>query len=239
MPRIYLPDPIPAHGVLEAPAAAAHHIANVLRLAQGDSLTLFDGRGYEHTAVIQRISKSGVTLTVADATQVDRESPLRVALAQGISSGERMDYTVQKSVELGVTAIQPLMVERSVVRLSPERAAKRVAHWQAIAVAACEQCGRNRIPTVHPLVDAERYSGGEGSRILLSPAAELTFSQACKAGNGPFTIAAGPEAGFSAEEVRAFLNAGYVPARIGPRVLRTETAGLAALAALNALKGDF
>ena len=241
MPRIYLPDPIPAHGVLEAPAAAAHHIANVLRLAQGDSLTLFDGRGYEHTAVIQRISKSGVTLTVADATQVDRESPLRVALAQGISSGERMDYTVQKSVELGVTAIQPLMVERSVVRLSPERAAKRVAHWQAIAVAACEQCGRNVVPEGLPVKAYTRWLAEVDTRALrltLSPAASLKLRELPRPSQA-IVLLVGPEGGLAPRERHDAASAGFTEARLGPRVLRTETAALAALATIQALWGDF
>jgi len=161
-------------------------------------------------------------------------------LVQGVSAGERMDFTVRKSVELGVAEIQPLLAASSVARPKGERAAARHAHWQKIAIAACEQCGRNRIPQVHPLVGAASYRNqGTGKKILLSPAAELRFSQACKGENVEFTIAAGPEAGFNAEEEAAFLDAGFVPARLGARVLRTETAGLAALAALSALRGDF
>ena len=134
-----------------APPEQAHHVAHVLRLAAGDAVVVFDGRGFEYSATIERISKSGVTLKVGEARAVDRESPLAVTLAQGISSGERMDYTVQKAVELGVAAIQPLATERSVVRLDPARAAKRLAHWQAVVISACEQCGRNRVPTVLPV----------------------------------------------------------------------------------------
>jgi 16S rRNA (uracil1498-N3)-methyltransferase len=162
-----------------------------------------------------------------------------VVLVQGVSAGERMDFTVRKGVELGVAEIQPVLAHASVARPKGERAAARHAHWQKVAISACEQCGRNRIPVVQPLVDAARYRGGSGTKILLSPASELAFSQACRSGGDRFTIAAGPEAGFNADEERAFLDAGFVPARIGPRVLRTETAGLAALAALNALRGDF
>jgi 16S rRNA (uracil1498-N3)-methyltransferase len=150
-----------------------------------------------------------------------------------------MDFTVRKAVELGVAEIRPVLAAASVARPKGERAAARHAHWQKIAVAACEQCGRNRIPVVHPMVEAAAYRDeSAGRKILLSPAAELRFSQAAKSGDG-FTVAAGPEAGFSAQEAAAFLDAGFVPARIGPRVLRTETAGLAALAALSALAGDF
>jgi len=228
-----------AGGSCLLPEDSAHHAVHVMRLREGDEATLFNGRGGEYAARVASIQRLRVSFDVLQHHAIERESPLRMVLVQGVSSSDRMDYTVRKAVELGVAAIYPVLATRSVARPKGERADNRRAHWQKVAISACEQCGRNRIPTVHPLVDAERYSGGEGSRILLSPAAELTFSQACKAGNGPFTIAAGPEAGFSAEEVRAFLNAGYVPARIGPRVLRTETAGLAALAALSALRGDF
>jgi len=149
-----------------------------------------------------------------------------------------MDFTVRKSVELGVAEIQPLLAAASVARPKGERAALRHAHWQKVAIAACEQCGRNRIPTVQAPVAALDYRGGAGTRILLAPSAELRFSAACKAGS-EFTIAAGPEAGFSAEEEAALANAGFVPARLGARVLRTETAGIAALSALSALRGDF
>jgi len=170
---------------------------------------------------------------------IERESPLHVVLVQGVSAGERMDFTVRKCVELGVAEIQPVLAASSVARPKGERAAARHAHWQKIAIAACEQCGRNRIPVVHPMVSAADYrQAGAGIRILLSPAAELRFSQAAKGGS-EFTIAAGPEAGFNSHEEAALLDAGFVPARLGARVLRTETAGLAALAALSALRGDF
>jgi 16S rRNA (uracil1498-N3)-methyltransferase len=151
-----------------------------------------------------------------------------------------MDFTVRKSVELGVAEIQPVLAASSVARPKGERAAARYAHWQKVAIAACEQCGRNRIPQIHALVDAADYRGqGSGTRLLLSPVSELRFSQAVKGAGEEFTIAAGPEAGFNAQEEAAFLDAGFVPARLGARVLRTETAGLAALAALSALRGDF
>src|SRR5436190_17656853 len=157
LPGIYLPDEIPPHGVAAVPPEAAHHLAHVLRLEKGDAVTAFDGRGNEYAAKIERVSKSGVTLILGEPRAIDRESPLEVTLAQGISSGERMDYTVQKAVELGVHAIQPLTVERSVVRLDRERALRRVAHWQAVAVAACEQCGRNRVPTVLPVTGRAKW----------------------------------------------------------------------------------
>jgi 16S rRNA (uracil1498-N3)-methyltransferase len=221
------------------PEDSAHHAVHVLRIATGDEVTLFNGRGGEFAARIASIDRLKVLVDVLEHRPVERESPLRMVLVQGVSSGERMDFTVRKSVELGVAAIQPVLAASSVARPKGERAAARHAHWQKVVISACEQCGRNQIPLVHPLVDATDYNGGEGTRILLSPSSELRFSQAVKSGGAAFTLAAGPEAGFSGEEERKFLDAGFVPAVIGPRVLRTETAGLAALAALSALRGDF
>jgi len=239
MARFYLDAPLRAGTSVLLAEDSAHHAVHVLRIRTGDEVTLFNGRGGEFAARVASVERLKVLCDVLQHRVIERESPLRVVLVQGVSSGERMDFTVRKSVELGVAEIHPLLAHASVARPKGERAAARHQHWQNVAISACEQCGRNRIPTVHPMVDAARFHGGSGTKVLLSPAAELAFSQACKAGGNEFTIAAGPEAGFNAEEEAAFLNAGFVPARIGPRVLRTETAGLAALAALNALKGDF
>jgi 16S rRNA (uracil1498-N3)-methyltransferase len=170
---------------------------------------------------------------------VERESPLAITLVQGVSSGERMDYTVQKAVELGVAAIQPLLTRKGVVRLEGTRASARVSHWQQVAIAACEQCGRNRIPEVRPILDFDVYArdaGGEGLRLLLSAQGRSIRELDVKE---KVTIAAGPEAGFAREEQAALERAGFVKASLGPRILRTETAALAALAALSALRGDF
>jgi 16S rRNA (uracil1498-N3)-methyltransferase len=239
MPRFYVDSPLRAGSTVPLPEDSAHHAVHVLRVRTGDEVTLFNGRGGEFAGRIASFERLRVLCDLLEHRDVEREPPLRLALVQGVSSGERMDFTVRKAVELGVAEIHPVLAASSVARPKGERAAARHAHWQKIAVSACEQCGRNRIPAVRPLVDAAQWRGGEGAKILLSPSAELRFSQACKAGNAEFTIAAGPEAGFNAEEEAAFLDAGFVPARIGPRVLRTETAGLAAFAALNALLGDF
>jgi 16S rRNA (uracil1498-N3)-methyltransferase len=162
---------------------------------------------------------------------------LRITLIQGVSTGDRMDYTVQKAVELGVTLIQPLLTKRGVVRLEGTRASARVDHWRKIAIAACEQCGRNRVPDILPLIDFRDYRpNGEGPRLLLS--AQGRSIREAEVGSAA-TIAAGPEAGFAPEEQAALEHAGFVKASLGPRVLRTETAALAALAALSALRGDF
>ncbi|HZE60386.1 MAG TPA: 16S rRNA (uracil(1498)-N(3))-methyltransferase [Burkholderiales bacterium] len=238
MPRFYLDAPLRAGTSVLLPEDSAHHAVHVLRVHSGDEITLFNGRGGEYAARIASIQRLKVLVDVLAHRAIERESPLRVVLVQGVSAGERMDFTVRKSVELGVAEIQPVLAASSVARPKGERAAARQAHWQKIAVAACEQCGRNQIPTVHAMLAAVDYRGGTGTKLLLSPASELRFSQALKDGS-EFTIAAGPEAGFNPDEEAAFLDAGFVPVRLGARVLRTETAGIAALAALSALRGDF
>lgn len=239
--RLYIPGEIPAHGIFDAPADQAHHVAHVLRLAAGDELIVFDGQGIEYPAVIERIGKASVTLRAGAGRAVDRESPLTVDLAQGISSGERMDYTIQKAVELGVRSIQPLNTERSVVRLSPERAVKRMAHWQAVAAAACEQCGRNRVPVVLPVATITTWLAHVPQGVLrftLAPGA-ATSLHALDAPAAPVVLLVGPEGGLSPRERQDAEASGFTPVRLGPRVLRTETAALAALAAMQALWGDF
>ena len=242
--RIYFPGEIPVHGECRLTPDQAHHVARVLRLEAGEEVILFDGRGVEHSAVIGRVEKSGVTLNVGQSRAVDRESPLRVMLAQGMSSGERMDYTVQKAVELGVAGIQPLATGRSVVRLDAGRAQKRVGHWQAVVIAACEQCGRNRVPRVLPVMDfAHWLAQAAGQKeaalgLLLSPSASLTLRNLPRP-SGVVVLLAGPEGGLSPQEQHDAQTAGFTPVRLGPRVLRTETAALAALSAMQMLWGDF
>jgi len=241
-PRFYVDAPLRPGGSCVLPEDAAHHAVHVMRLQAGDEITLFNGRGGEYAGRIASIEKLRIAADVLGHHAVEREASVRTTLVQATSSGERMDFTVRKAVELGVAEIQPVLAARSVARPKGERADARRAHWQKIAVSACEQCGRNRIPAVHPLIaDAAAYrapAGDAARKILLSPQAELRFSSACAQPAEAFILAAGPEAGFSAEEEAAFVYSGFVPATLGPRVLRTETAALAALAALNALRGD-
>lgn len=234
-PRVYLDVALTAGNEVSLEDAAAHHLARVLRLRAGDALTLFNGQGGEWDA--EFLGKRRVRLR--SFSDVERESPLRVTLVQGVSSGERMDYTIQKAVELGVAAIQPLITKKGVVRLEGARALARVKHWGKVAISACEQCGRNRIPQVLPLKDFGEYVrdvNAEGARLLLSGQGRSIRQIEVKE---TATLAAGPEAGFAPEEQAALERAGFVKASLGPRVLRTETAALAALAALNALRGDF
>jgi 16S rRNA (uracil1498-N3)-methyltransferase len=240
--RLYFPGGIAAHGECRLPPAAAHHVQHVLRLDAGAELTLFDGTGGEYDAVIVRVAKAGVTVRVSARRDVDRESPLDVVLAQAISAGERMDYTVRKAVELGVAGIQPVASGRSVVRLDAERGVKRVAHWQAVAAAACEQCGRNRVPPVHPVKPFAAWLAEAGPDVrhglMLSPQAVMRLRDLPRP-HGPVTLLAGPEGGLAVEEQQAAERAGFTPVKLGPRVLRTETAAVAALAAMQALWGDF
>ena len=238
-PRFYVDAALRAGGACVLPEDAVHHAVHVLRVRAGDAITLFNGRGGEYTARVAAIERLRISVDVLEHHAIERESPLRVVLVQGVSSGERMDFTVRKAVELGVAEIRPVLAAASVARPKGERAAARHAHWQKVAIAACEQCGRNQIPRIWPLVPAIDCPEENGVKILLSPRAELAFSEVSKRIEKAATIAAGPEAGFDAEEEAAFARNGFVPVRLGPRVLRTETAALAALAALGALRGDF
>jgi 16S rRNA (uracil1498-N3)-methyltransferase len=240
--RIHVPDALAPGAQLAVPAPAAHHLSRVLRAAVGDDIIVFNG-GTEFTAAITRIDKHSVTVKLAAGAAIDRESPLACTLVQAVSSGERMDITLQKAVELGVKAVQPLFTERSVVRLDGERSEKRVAHWRQVMVSACEQCGRNLIPALAaPLVFTDwlgqlaPVQPGE-ARLLLSPHATARLGALPR----PETVwlLAGPEGGLTGVEAELAQRYGFIALRLGPRVLRTETAALAALAAMNALWGDF
>lgn len=241
VPRFYFDGELRAGALVELAEDAARH-AQVLRLRTGEPAVLFNGGGGEHQARIVEGKRSRVRVQVGAWRAIEREAPLAVTLLQGVSSGEKMDFTVQKATELGAAAIQPLLGEKSVVRLSAERAQAKLVHWRRIAIAACEQCGRNRLPVIAaPLRVADycRQPGGGGLRLLLSPLVEKGLREALARAPTALTLAAGPEGGFSTEEETLLAAAGFMPVRLGPRVLRTETAALAALAAIHALAGDF
>ena len=237
-PRFFVDAELRAGGSSLLPETAAHHAVHVLRLRVGDEVTLFNGRGGEFAGRIAAIERLRISIDVLQHRAVERESPLHVTLVQAVSAGEKMDSTVRKAVELGVAAIQPVLATRSVARPKGERAEGRREHWQKVVIAACEQCGRNQIPQVGPLVPVADYRAEGGMKILLSPRSDLAFSKAGMKGER-FIIAAGPEAGFTAEEEAGLADQGFTPVKIGARVLRTETAALAAVAALNALRGDY
>lgn len=221
---------------------AAHHLTRVLRAAVGDRVIVFND-GVEFAGEIARIDKHGVSVKLESGARVDRESPLACMVAQAISSGERMDFTLQKAAELGASRVQPLFSERSVVRLEPDRASKRVEHWQEVLISACEQCGRNVVPQVaqpQPVLEwlsaLPPPAAGE-LRVLLSPHAAQRLADLERPSQ--VTLLAGPEGGFTEFETALAVKHGFIGLRLGPRILRTETAALAALAAFNARWGDF
>jgi len=219
-------------------AEAAQHVAKALRLKAGDALVVFDGRGGEYDASIQRIEKGRVDVKVGAWRETRRESPLAIGLVQGLPEADKMDWIIQKATELGVGWIQPVVCERSVVRLPPERAARREAHWRRVAVAACEQSGRTNVPQVRPTLGFMAWiaEAGGPARWMLDPEgpplARLGPPPA------PLELVVGPEGGFSEREREVALSRGCLAAGLGPRVLRTETAPVAALAVVHALWGD-
>ncbi|MBS0337418.1 MAG: 16S rRNA (uracil(1498)-N(3))-methyltransferase [Proteobacteria bacterium] len=238
-PRFHLGAALAPGTRLVLPRDAGHHASRVLRLRETDAVVLFSGTGGEYQAHIVRITRDEVEVEIGQFSPLERESPLDVTLVQGISSGDRMDLTIQKVVELGVAAIQPVLAERSVVKLKGERGDSRREHWQRVAASACEQCGRNRVPAVAAAVPVAAYQAPQGAlKLLLAPGAQSGLRSVQSASGRPVVFAAGPEAGFSPREEALFVSAGFVPVHLGPRILRTETAGPAALAALNALYGD-
>jgi 16S rRNA (uracil1498-N3)-methyltransferase len=241
-PRLHCEETLAPGATVRLSERAARHVA-ALRLRVGDALTLFSGDGFESAAVLAGTGKRGVTAAVRERRAVDRESPLEVRLAQGVCAGDRMDLVLQKATELGVAAIQPVVTARSVVRLSSDRRERRETHWQNVVIAACEQCGRNRIPQVAPSLGFGEFlaallarPGEAGTRILLAPDGAATLRSL--APQAPVTVLVGPEGGLAPEEREMAVAAGFVTVRVGPRILRTETAPLATLAALQAIYGD-
>jgi 16S rRNA (uracil1498-N3)-methyltransferase len=255
MPRFHCPTPLISGALLDLPAGAARHV-QVLRLQPGDAITLFNGgpgwegelpslRG-EFDATVTRMGRSDVQVQVGAHHTVEREAARTVHLAVGMPANDRMDWLVEKATELGVASIQPLMTERSVLKLANERADKKVTHWQSVAVAACEQCGGNRVPRIHDVLSLTAWTRARAAALIAasaSPEQLLLLSlrpgtqalrDALNPGQamGAVTFLSGPEGGLSASEEDAALACGFVPVTLGPRVLRSETAALAALMAL-------
>lgn len=237
-PRFFIDGPLASGAEAELPDRVVRHVA-VLRLQIGDSLTLFDGSCGEYECTLSRVNKNSVRARVLAWRDLERESGIEITLAQGLSSSDRMDFAMQKATELGVRAIRPLATERSVVRLSGERADRRLAHWRNVVAAACEQCGRNRLPEVHPVATLGEFLSGThagAQRLLLAPSGTVRLRELAPADR--VIVLIGPEGGLSEDEQGRVLRAGFTAVRIGPRVLRTETAPLAAIAALQAMWGD-
>lgn len=240
MPRFYLSNSLQTGNTIVLPEAIAHHI-QVLRLPLQSDIQLFNGEGGEYTATITDIAKKHVAVTIQSHQPIEREISHQLTLAQALPEGNKLDWILEKAVELGATHIQPLSAQRCVVKLNAERAAKKEQHWQAILIAAAQQCGRNRIPQLLPLKNVDQWlkTPSDQPRIMLTPRANHSLAQwATTHPAQNATIMIGPEGGFSAEEEQLAVASGITLCSIGPRILRTETAGLAAITTLTAIWGD-
>jgi 16S rRNA (uracil1498-N3)-methyltransferase len=240
-PRFFSPVPLAqslAGTIVDLDASVAHHATRVLRLAASDALTLFDGTGGEFDAILERVDKRGAAARVLRFVPVERESSLAVTLAQGIVANDAMDSAIRRATELGVTSIQPLVTARSAPLPSGERGDKRLAHWRQVAIAGCEQCGRNRIPEVAPPQPfADWLREWKGGGIVLLPGAKQSVATIARSA-APFALLIGPEGGFDAREAAAAQAKPFQSLGLGPRVLRSETAAAAGLAIVQALWGD-
>jgi 16S rRNA (uracil1498-N3)-methyltransferase len=243
--RVYVDNDFHSGSIVELPRDTASHLAKVLRARSGDELILFNGKGSEFSAVIDAVRGGKVAVAVGSERAVDRESPLQITLIQCVARGERMDFVIQKATELGVARIVPVLSQRSVVRLDAGQAASKALHWQAVAVSACEQCGRNRLPqieTAQPLLNylgALQHSGPDAIRLVLEPDEATRDPMAVSSTTvGAVSFAIGPEGGFAPDELEAFELSGFTRVGLGPRVLRTETAAIAALVMLQTRFGD-
>jgi len=237
---VYCESPLVAGTEVVLPASAANHVARVLRLRAGTPVVAFDGGGSDFSCEVVAIEGDRVRVRVGGSTEGRRESPLAVTLVQAVSRGERMDLTLQKATELGVRAVAPVFSMRSVVRLDERQAAAKLRHWQAVVTSACEQCGRSVLPRVHAPLDLVRYlaeSPRDGLRLVPSPGAPESLAGLADAPER-VELLVGPEGGFEESELLGAERAGFRPVRLGPRVLRTETAGIVALAVLQSRWGD-
>lgn len=239
--RCHVELPLQPGTTIALPEHAANHLVRVLRLREGEPCVLFNGDGHDYAARLASVTKREVSAEVLSATPVDKESPLRIVLLQGIARGEKMDLILQKATELGVAAIVPVNGERTEVRLDAERAQKRLAHWRSVVESACGQSGRARVPEVQPPASLEAAAAalpGDALRLLLDPQGEHRLASMQLQDTNTVVVAIGPEGGWSPRDRQALQAAGFSGLRLGPRVLRTETAGLAAIAALQARFGD-
>jgi len=241
VPRIHVELPLSTGATVELPATAARHVQRVLRLHTGAALVLFDGHGAEYAARISAGDRHRVRCSVGQPLPSLPEPALHITLLQGIARGERMDLTIQKAVELGASAIVPVRCARSTVRLDAARARRRLEHWQAVVTAACEQCGRSRVPLVAPIADLDEAVRGTpaAARLLLRAGVATALAGQPAPQSPALALLAGPEGGLDAAELRCAEDAGFTAVHLGPRILRTETAAVAALAAIQALWGDW
>ena len=252
-PRFYYPDQINVGESIELSYGATHHAANVLRLEEGDRVTLFNGKGGEFLAFIKCISKAAILVSIEKFINVEHESPLQITLAQSICTNIKMDLIIRKAVELGVNNVQPILAKRCLVKLSGKRELKRVQHWEQIIISACEQCGRNRVPGVSSPVTLSSWLSRQGAMqkelnnepteklyFMLSPTSKMGLHDFSKSLSvTELALLVGPEGGFTSDEDAAALMAGFSSLRLGSRTLRTESAALAAIAALQTIWGDY
>jgi 16S rRNA (uracil1498-N3)-methyltransferase len=239
--RLHVEAPLPVGARIALPESAAGHLVRVLRAQAGDACVLFNGDGHDYDARIVAAGKRDAEVEILAARAIGNESPLRIVLLQALARGEKMDWILQKATELGVDAIVPVASERSEVRLDGERAGKRSTHWRSVVVSACEQSGRATVPAVAapgPLAQAVAGLPASTQRLLLDPLATQGMRMLDVAAGG-IVLAIGPEGGWSARDLAMLRGNGFEGLRLGPRVLRTETAGIAAIAALQACHGDF
>lgn len=244
--RLFTEQPLSVGSVVVLESRPAKHAAQVLRLGPGDALTLFNGDGRDYAGIIESGPRGQVSVRLESAGAPEAPSPLAIRLALGVSKGERMDFAMQKAVELGVTEIQPLFTKRSVVRLDGARLAKRQQHWHGVVIGACEQSGRRRVPSLAQTQTLDGWLGAPadaasspGAGILLDHRAEQTLPALPPPQTGSLTLLIGPEGGLAPAERAAAQERGFLGVRLGPRVMRTETAPLAAIAAMQTLWGDF
>jgi 16S rRNA (uracil1498-N3)-methyltransferase len=240
--RFYTNSPLQINTIVQLSESAAAHAGKALRLEAGDEATLFNGDGFDYRCMLTTVKKNEVSAQITGAEKVDSESPLDITLLQAISSGDRMDFTIQKAVELGVRKIQPINSQRSVVKLNAERAEKRTEHWQNIAISACEQSGRAFVPKVLPPLALDKWLSlnpqQQELRMQLNPTGAKRLAEISKPSNG-ITLLIGAEGGLSPEEIDTATKNGFESILLGPRILRTETAALTAIAAMQTLWGDF
>ena len=252
--RIYTPGPLAADTNISLTPSGANHVVRVLRLRVGDEIGVFDGDGNEFRATIESVKGSRVIVRIGETVPTENDSSMHITLIQGVSRGERMDWVVQKATELGVVSIVPVITARSVVKLDRAQSAKKQEHWRSIAIGACEQCGRARIPEIATPISLQEYlraipdDSGNGDtphfashfEIVLDPTASQSLASMAS-GNGEcphFRLLIGPEGGLDDDELAAALRAGFISLKLGPRILRTETAAVAAIAVLQAKWGD-
>ncbi len=241
--RFYHSENLELKHVVELGTQTHIHATKVLRLKVGDQFALFNGDGFDYVARVIELSKHNTSVEIVDRYEVNHESPLKITLAQGLAAGDKMDWIIQKAVELGIQSIQPLLTERSIVKLDRERADKKLEHWRTVAISACEQTERSIIPDISSPVHLTQWLSNQNPitdslKLILTPAKAQNINHLEKP-SSPVIFMVGPEGGFSEKEMNLALSSTFIPVNFGKRVLRTETASIVALSIMQNLWGDF